>query len=87
MLTDNNPLEAGLSPFIKLKKPAAFIGKDAVQKIKDDGLKRKVTLLKVDAEDVDPEGNETIWVDGKVCKTLSQIKCFLFSYLFLFLFC
>ncbi|XP_041465760.1 dimethylglycine dehydrogenase, mitochondrial-like [Lytechinus variegatus] len=66
MLTDNNPLEAGLSPFIKLNKPASFIGKDAVQKIKDDGLSRKVTLLKVDADDVDPEGNETIWLDGKV---------------------
>ncbi|XP_072166701.1 dimethylglycine dehydrogenase, mitochondrial-like [Diadema setosum] len=66
MLVDNNPIEAGLSPFVKMKKEANFIGKDAVRKIKKEGLSRKVTLLKVDAEDVDPEGNETIWQDGKV---------------------
>ncbi|XP_038068616.1 dimethylglycine dehydrogenase, mitochondrial-like [Patiria miniata] len=67
MLMDNGPLEAGLGPFIKLKKEADFVGKAAVQKVKDEGLQRKLVLLTVpETDNVDPEGNETIWMNGKV---------------------
>ncbi|XP_033120611.1 dimethylglycine dehydrogenase, mitochondrial-like [Anneissia japonica] len=66
MLTDNNPLEAGLQPFIKLKKEADFIGKDALLALKEQGLKRKLVLLTVETDDVDPEGNETVRVNGEV---------------------
>ncbi|KAG5834288.1 hypothetical protein ANANG_G00259960 [Anguilla anguilla] len=40
MNCDTNPLEAGLDYFIKLNKPADFIGKKALQEIKAKGLKR-----------------------------------------------
>ncbi|XP_013400474.1 dimethylglycine dehydrogenase, mitochondrial isoform X1 [Lingula anatina] len=66
MTVDNNPLEAGLGFFVKLKKPADFIGKQALQKIKQEGLRRTLVFLTVDTEDVDPEGNETLWYNGKV---------------------
>lgn len=49
-----------------LLKPADFIGKAALQEIKAKGLKRKLCYLSVDTDDIDPEGNETIWLDGKV---------------------
>ncbi|XP_037121051.1 dimethylglycine dehydrogenase, mitochondrial [Syngnathus acus] len=66
MNCDTNPLEAGLDYFIKLNKPADFIGKAALQEIKAKGLKRKLSYLAVETHDVDPEGNETVWHDGKV---------------------
>ncbi|XP_061654987.1 dimethylglycine dehydrogenase, mitochondrial [Phyllopteryx taeniolatus] len=66
MNCDTNPLEAGLDYFIKLNKPADFIGKAALQEIKAKGLKRKLSYLAVETHDIDPEGNETVWHDGKV---------------------
>lgn len=66
MNCDTNPLEAGLDYFIKLNKPADFIGKAALQEIKANGLRRKLCYLSVHTDDIDPEGNETIWLDGKV---------------------
>lgn len=66
MNCDTNPLEAGLDYFIKLNKPAEFIGKAALQEIKARGLSRKLFYLAVETDDIDPEGNETVWLDGKV---------------------
>merc|ERR550519_3039948 len=66
MNCDTNPLEAGLDYFIKLNKPADFIGKAALQKVKAAGLKRKLCYVTMQTDDVDPEGNETIWLNDKV---------------------
>jgi glycine cleavage system aminomethyltransferase T len=37
-----------------------------LKKIKEEGLSRKCVCLTVDTTDVDPEGDETVWHDGKV---------------------
>ncbi|KAL0965325.1 hypothetical protein UPYG_G00279790 [Umbra pygmaea] len=66
MNCDTNPLEAGLDYFIKLNKPADFIGKAALEEIKAKGLRRKLSYLTMDTDNVDPEGNETIWFNDKV---------------------
>ncbi|XP_073334374.1 dimethylglycine dehydrogenase, mitochondrial [Pagrus major] len=66
MNCDTNPLEAGLDYFIKLNKPADFIGKAALQEIKAKGLRRKLSYITLDTDDIDPEGNETVWCNGKV---------------------
>lgn len=66
MNCDTNPFEAGLDYFIKLNKPTDFLGKKALQDIKARGLQRKLAYLTVDTDDIDPEGNETIWHNGKV---------------------
>lgn len=50
------------------EQPADFIGKSALQEIKAKGLKRKLSYLSVDTDNIDPEGNETIWHNGKVHK-------------------
>ncbi|XP_068952407.1 dimethylglycine dehydrogenase, mitochondrial isoform X1 [Petaurus breviceps papuanus] len=66
MNCDTNPLEAGLDHFIKLNKPADFIGKQALKQMKEKGLKRRLVYLTLETDHVDPEGNESIWHDGKV---------------------
>ncbi|KAH7962297.1 hypothetical protein HPB52_015386 [Rhipicephalus sanguineus] len=66
MTVDTNPFEAGLGPFVRMKKPADFVGKAALQEILREGLTRKLVHLTVDAEDVDPEGNESVWCSDKV---------------------
>lgn len=66
MNMDCNPYEAGLDFFIKPYKSSDFIGKKALHKILREGLTRKLVMLKVDTEDVDPEGNESIWFCGKI---------------------
>uniref|UniRef100_A0A8C5ENU7 Dimethylglycine dehydrogenase, mitochondrial n=1 Tax=Gouania willdenowi TaxID=441366 RepID=A0A8C5ENU7_GOUWI len=66
MNCDTNPLEAGLDYFIKLNKPGDFIGKAALQEIKAKGLKRKLSYISLDTDDIDAEGNETVWCNGKV---------------------
>lgn len=47
-------------------QPADFIGKAALQEIKAKGLKRKLSYITLDTDNVDPEGNETVWHNGKV---------------------
>ena len=68
MTLDNNPIEAGLGFFVKTKKEADFVGKDAVRHLKThkDALTRKLVLLTLETDNVDPEGNETLWVGDKV---------------------
>lgn len=57
-----------------LLKPADFIGKAALQEIKANGLRRKLCYLSVDTDNIDPEGNETIWLDGKVSASKKKKK-------------
>ncbi|XP_043919643.1 dimethylglycine dehydrogenase, mitochondrial [Protopterus annectens] len=66
MNCDTNPFEAGLGYFIKLNKPADFIGKQALLDIKEKGLQRQLVYLTMKTDNVDPKGNETIWCNGKV---------------------
>ncbi|KAK8758858.1 hypothetical protein V5799_003507 [Amblyomma americanum] len=66
MTVDSNPFEAGLGPFVRMKKATEFVGKAALQQILREGLKRKLVHLAVEAPDVDPEGNETVWCSNKV---------------------
>uniref|UniRef100_A0A8C5UAM9 Dimethylglycine dehydrogenase, mitochondrial n=1 Tax=Malurus cyaneus samueli TaxID=2593467 RepID=A0A8C5UAM9_9PASS len=66
MNCDTNPLEAGLEYFVKLNKAADFTGKQALKHIKEKGLKRRLVYLTVETDNVDPEGNESVWHNGKV---------------------
>ncbi|XP_065303006.1 dimethylglycine dehydrogenase, mitochondrial-like isoform X1 [Dermacentor albipictus] len=66
MTVDTNSFEAGLGPFVKMKKAADFIGKAALRQILSEGLSRKLVHLAVYAPEVDPEGNESVWCSDKV---------------------
>lgn len=65
MTVDTNPFEAGLAPFIKMSKPAEFVGKESLRHILREGLRRKLVHLTVATSHVDPEGNETVWCCNK----------------------
>nr|XP_013810361.1 PREDICTED: dimethylglycine dehydrogenase, mitochondrial-like [Apteryx mantelli mantelli] len=47
-------------------QPADFIGKQALKQIKEKGLKRRLACLTLKTDNVDPEGNESVWHNGKV---------------------
>ncbi|CAM1318819.1 DMGDH (predicted) [Pycnogonum litorale] len=66
MNMDSNPIEAGLDFFVKLKKKTDFMGKAAVQQIIREGLKKRLVMLVIDVEDIDAEGNESIWCSDRV---------------------
>ena len=59
--------------FALLFQPTDFIGKEALKKINEEGLTRKCVCLTVDTTDVDPEGDETVWHDGKVGSCQSKM--------------
>ena len=64
--TNTNPYESGLGFTVKLKKQNDFIGKEALQKLKEQPITKKLTCMVLD----DPEGmalgTEPIYKDGKV---------------------
>jgi len=61
-----NAYESGLDRFIKPEK-GDFIGRDAVVKAKDSGLKWTFVTLEVDGvTDADARGNEAIYRDGEL---------------------
>merc|ERR1719495_2108666 len=66
MNMDVNPYDAGLDFFIKLDKGCDFIGRDALRKISLELPKKKLVCMKVDTDNVDAEGNESIWYGGKI---------------------
>ena len=47
---ETNPFEVGLEKFVDLEQDVDFIGKDALKKIKADGVKRKLVGLILDGE-------------------------------------
>lgn len=66
-------------------QPADFIGKAALQEIKAKGLRRKLSYITLDTDDIDPEGNETVWYNGKVSNSWSCSVRWLFVYFILYI--
>ena len=52
---DTNPLEAGLTPFVKLYKPS-FRGKENLTRVKHEGLKRRLVGLEVTGRGIPRQG-------------------------------
>ena len=59
MTIENNPYEIGLGWTVDLEKPSEFIGKAALQKIKDAGPRRKLVGIEIDGPRI--EFNMTKW--------------------------
>jgi dimethylglycine dehydrogenase len=62
---DISPLELGLSRFVKLKK-GEFIGRIALQRQADEGLKRLLVTLKLPADKTSVIAHESVYADGKL---------------------
>jgi aminomethyltransferase len=67
---DITPLEAGLDFTVKLNK-TDFIGKGALAKQKEQGLKRKIVGLEMEDKGVPRHGYE-VYADGKVVGTVTS---------------
>ena len=68
MNKDVSPIESGLMPFVRMKKPADFIGKAAlVERLKIPMTSTSV-MLKVDTDNCDPEGDESVMMFGKAVR-------------------
>ena len=61
---EDNPLAAGLGLFVDLAKPD-FIGKAALEKIKNQGLSTRLTALTMDAGG-NLYGGESVYANGQV---------------------
>ncbi|MBI2456105.1 MAG: sarcosine dehydrogenase, partial [candidate division NC10 bacterium] len=62
---DDNPYEAGLGIFVKLDK-GDFIGREALLRVKQEGIKRKLCALTLPGEAGVIYGNEPVHADGGV---------------------
>ena len=68
MNCDGTILEAGLESFVRFKKKSDFLGKEALLKQKmGQFIQQKLTMLEIDVDNnSDPEGNESVWLCGRV---------------------
>jgi 4-methylaminobutanoate oxidase (formaldehyde-forming) len=61
---EDTPLEAGLGFAVAWDKPGGFIGRDALLRLRDAGLRRRLVVLSLDEPEPLVYGNEPIWRDG-----------------------
>jgi len=69
---DHTPLEAGLGWAVKLKKPIPFLGREALEAQKFDGVKKQLACFTVDDPEIILLGRETIFRDGERVGWLSS---------------
>jgi 4-methylaminobutanoate oxidase (formaldehyde-forming) len=62
---DETPFEAGLAYAVKLDKPAAFIGRDALLGQAASGLRKRLLMFRFDDAAAFPWGGEPILMDGR----------------------
>ena len=60
-----SPLEAGLERFVSMKKDA-FVGREALERIKSKAVALKLVYLEIDALDADCMGGEPVHANGRV---------------------
>jgi dimethylglycine dehydrogenase len=63
MSADWTPLEAGLERFVAFDK-GDFVGRHALLRQRDEGIRRTLACLTVETDDADPHGNEPVRADG-----------------------
>ena len=63
MSADWTPLEAGLDRFVAFDK-GDFVGRDALLRQRDEGIRRTLACLTVETDDADSHGNEPVRADS-----------------------
>ena len=77
ILVDNNPLELGMDRLIDFDK-ADFIGKAALEKIRDEGIKRKMVGVFMDGE-IFQKNNEHRWPVFDHAKKVGEVTSAVYS--------
>ena len=62
---EDTPLEAGMAFGVKLDKGVDFIGRDAVLRQRDEGVKRRLVMLTLNDNTANPIGGEPILYNGE----------------------
>ena len=71
LLTEFDPFETSLDRFVKVEK-GDFIGKDALLKQQQSGLRKKLVTLKVDATHAPAHAGASVMQNGKVVGTITS---------------
>ena len=71
LLTEFDPFETALDRFVKPEK-ADFIGKDALLKRREEGLRKKLVTLKIDATHAPAHGGGSLMQGDKVVGTITS---------------
>ncbi len=61
-----NPIEAGLRWTVKLKKPSYFVGRRAIQQIREEGVKRRLVGLMMEDRGIPRHGYEVLNAEEQV---------------------
>jgi 4-methylaminobutanoate oxidase (formaldehyde-forming) len=69
---DETPFEAGLQFAVKLDKPDAFIGREALLRLRDQPLNKKLLAFVFDAPDAYAWGGDAVSIDGEAAGELSS---------------
>jgi glycine cleavage system aminomethyltransferase T len=77
MTLDNNPYEVGLERLVDLDKKSDFIGKEALRRIKAEGVKRKLAGVEIDGAPLDL--NLTRWPVRRDGKQVGHVTSAVFS--------
>ena len=77
ILVDNNPLELGMDRLIDFDK-ADFIGKAALEEIRDEGIKRKMVGVFMDGE-IFQKNNEHRWTVFDHAKKIGEVTSAVYS--------
>ena len=75
---NTNPFELGLDRLVNLDTDINFIGKDALKKIKQDGIKRKQVGIEIDCEPLKGP-NTTFWELQKDNKIIGKVTSAVYS--------
>ena len=75
---DTNPFELGLDRLVSLDSDIDFVGKKALKKIKQDGIKRKQVGLEIDCKPLTGP-NTTFWPVEKNNKKIGKITSAVYS--------
>ena len=75
---NTNPFELGLDRLVNLDNEANFIGKEALKKIKKEGIKRKQVGLELDCEPL-KGSNTTFWSILKENKKIGKVTSAVYS--------
>jgi len=77
MTLENNPYEVGLGWLVDQDKPADYIGKDALKRIKAKGVKRKLVGVEIEGDPI--EFNMTKWTVSRDGKPVGHITSAIYS--------
>ena len=75
---NTNPFELGLDRLVNLDTDINFVGKDALKKIKSDGIKRKQIGIEIDCEPLKGP-NTTFWELQKNNKKIGKVTSAIYS--------